>query len=1653
MQLLYYSKNTRRTGLSVTYKGLWHRNNHKLTTSKQQSQIHNINKILNRLPTVNPIKYGNGMYIDTTNTPLSDSASKDTIAMDGNTSAAYIAFANSETSFISPSAPTMSVQHAMLAFNTAGKTNCISNRSVSIENLNIEAGVTEPLYKSLTNGVVCSTFAAPKYLSLMAPTMNQIARELLPSVMHVYDYSDIMIARRTRYYWAVLCSSTVQEAMDLSLISHLATFKSRIPFIHFYDSNRIAYEINRIHCISYEDINQLINHDSINEHLKSYKRTMRQRLVSTELFYEDCTKHIESIMIDIELLTGRRYNLFDYFGHPQAENILVTLGNAANVTEQFIKSAIAINNEKIGLIKVRCYLPWNGDNFLSALPKTAQTIGVLERTIDQITDKTVLGNPLFLDVQDTVQQSAIFEHVTVTQASVGAINGNITPETISVIFDNLNAKNLKPQSITLNTIKEPVSYNLNTNVHDLSLSHYTKQCIFWGLGSDGTIAANKETIQLLRDYTNIYCQGFFTSDSKRSGVTCSQLRFGPEKIQAPFDIASADYIAIHHSYPEFKQFARKFDLLQAIKPNGIFVLNSPMGRWGNKMEFDAKLPASMKRQIASNDVQFYNIDATEIANDVGLKGSVNAIMQFVFYQLCDIIPEHRNNYVAVESIIKRWFGTKGTDVVNMYIDAIDQAAVSLKKIDYPKDRWMISTDDHKPLTYTGKPEYAATLWEPWMLYDDTLTVTTFERKPSDVQKMFPSTINEAEKTFNEETLDTATKTENSFESFQRLCINFIGFCMFVSATFTLTYYYIRNRISEHASVTKEQDKDKLEETNDHDTFINKPYIPPKWYNIEFDFILCNDQITENIVNAAIDYVYNIQESFEQIGLQLTPIAALIELNDNHINDQNNAEPNSSRLTLALAAICHKFHQQKEHYLWKCSLCSFRNEIDSANCALCSNTNPFIYETEQQLNLKNVPIKSDKNDNFSKSHQKQLKMNDVSDKCDSKNEMDIRQCMPFKRLKSLITNMSQPKFTIDNVNIAAVIDDFLFLSTKYSDDDTFQDIYNALNVSCDITKCNIIKRAYANRKNGNELQIIDTESNNAKTQILDKIHCYYMHSFDIGYRLSFEEKLKFQDIDHDMDDMKEISHNIDFTSTSTKQLYKLISNKQQQFEEIYNIIQTKKYSQLNASNFCMSEENIYNFGSKFVYEGDTPNDVEQDDEEKYVKIKAKFSCLKEELLNNSISVLSIGQYDTEWRKVLIHYDSRYRKTNYSDMLMEHLLALMVYCNFDGLQHNFSETYRIDIKRHESFHHLGFALKTAVHEFGNDIQNTNLKQFYHGIGKMLVLPSYISNVRIYCPLSTSSSFEVAMNFTNNNEGMIINFGAGRTGIVKYFATSWLSDYSNENECLFIQNQWWSLQINNIIHVKSGTEFRIILKALNILDRLTTGNAIYDQSYWQLIGRIINNNMDGCHQYAQALISTYCNNKKTVKINYLKINTYTNVRQLLFCFGYEWIKINVFNVLFPKLECIVVENIVLCRNIFEDIFYHLSNANSKTIVRVIILAKKQTELSVDDAIKQYEKRFANIQYGMRKNYRNRLFIEAMIYEQNDKYEKDEKNMNEEKELIATVNECCICMDREKEVAFQPCGHYIACEQCAIVLKNDNGTCAVCNRKIRSVLRIYDI
>jgi len=610
--------------------------------------------------------------------------------MDGNTAAAYVSYAFTDVAAIYPITPSSNMAEYVDDWAAYGKKN-IFGQTVKVSELQSEGGAAGAVHGSLQAGALTTTFTASQGLLLMIPNMYKIAGELLPGVFHVSaralashalsifgDHSDVMSARQTGF--AMLASGSVQEVMDLGGIAHLASIKSRVPFMHFFDGFRTSHEIQKIEAIDYEDFAKLVDYDAINafrrgalnpEHPVTRGTAQNpdiffQAREAANKFYDAVPEIVVDYMKEISTITGRDYKPFNYYGAPDAENIIVAMGSVVDTIEETVDYLNA-QGEKVGLIKVRLYRPFAPKYFFDVLPPTVKKIAVLDRT----KEPGSIGEPLYLDVR------SMFYEVENSPIIVGGRYGlgskDTTPSQVKTVFDALKVEKPK-NNFTIGINDDVTNLSLETVDRIVTETEGTVRCKFWGLGSDGTVGANKNAIKIIGDKTDMYAQGYFSYDSKKSGgVTVSHLRFGNNPIKSTYLIDEADYIACHNP-----SYVAQYDLVAGLKKGGKFVLNC---KW-NAEELETHLPASMKQYIAKNDIEFYTLDGTTIAEDIGLGNRINMVMQSAFFKLADVIP-YADATTYLKEAIEKSYGRKGQKIVDMNNQAVDMGAEKLTKVDVP----------------------------------------------------------------------------------------------------------------------------------------------------------------------------------------------------------------------------------------------------------------------------------------------------------------------------------------------------------------------------------------------------------------------------------------------------------------------------------------------------------------------------------------------------------------------------------------------------------------------------------------------------------------------------------------------------------------------------------------------------------------------------------------------------------------------------------------------------------------------------------------------------------------------------------------------------------------------------------------------------------
>jgi pyruvate-ferredoxin/flavodoxin oxidoreductase len=658
--------------------------------------------------------------------------SKLTQTLDGNTAAAHIAYALSDVAAIYPITPSSSMAETCDEWAAYGRKN-IFGQTLRVTTMQSEGGAAGAVHGSLVSGALTTTFTASQGLLLMIPNMYKISGELLPAVFHVSarslsthalsifgDHSDVMAARQTGF--ALLASASVQEIMDLALVAHLSAIKSRVPFLHFFDGFRTSHEMQKIEVVDYEDIKKLVDWEAIaafrdralNPERPHQRGTAQnpdihfQNREAANPFYLAVPGIVSEVMEQVSTLTGRRYRLFDYAGAPDAEDVIVCMGSAADTVEETVNYLCA-RGEKVGLVKVRLYRPFSGEHFLAALPESCKRIAVLDRT----KEPGALGEPLYQDV------CTVFMEAGRTPLIVGGRYGlsskEFTPSMAKAVFDNLRESRPK-NHFTVGITDDVTHSSLEIKEHIDAAPEGTYSCKFYGLGSDGTVGANQNSIVIIGDNTDLYAQAYFVYDSKKSGgITVSHLRFGPKPIQSPYLIEQPDFVACHNP-----SYVTRYDLLAGIKEGGIFLLNSP---WSLE-EMESRLPAEMKRTIARKKLKFYNIDAVKIAASEGLGGRINVIMQTAFFKTTGVI-EPSLAFAEMEKMIEKSYGKKGPKVVEKNIAVMKKAIEAIEQVRYPES-WAVAESGARHVPEEA-PQYVREVVYPMMeLQGDRLPVSAFQ---------------------------------------------------------------------------------------------------------------------------------------------------------------------------------------------------------------------------------------------------------------------------------------------------------------------------------------------------------------------------------------------------------------------------------------------------------------------------------------------------------------------------------------------------------------------------------------------------------------------------------------------------------------------------------------------------------------------------------------------------------------------------------------------------------------------------------------------------------------------------------------------------------------------------------------------------------------
>lgn len=667
--------------------------------------------------------------------------------MDGNQAAAYAAYSMTEVASIFPITPSTAMAEGVDEWSAGGMKN-IFGQPVKVAEMQSEAGAVAAMRGALQSGALASTYTASQGLLLMIPNLYKMAGELLPGVIHVTaraiathalsiygDHQDVMACRQTGV--SLLASSNIQEVMDMGILAHLSAIKARLPFLHFFDGFRTSHEYQKIEVVSYDDINKMVDFDAVeafrNRALNPQHPVARgttqnpdiyfQQRESANPFFAAVPDIVQGYMDQLNELTGRSYHLFDYYGSPDAESVIIAMGSACDTIQETI-DYLTGKGEKVGLVKVRLYRPFSAKHLIDALPKTVKRIAVLDRT----KEPGAPGEPLYLDVVKALKsnhdyvktfnpndnENDDFSSVLIVGGRYGLSSKDTRPSQIIAVYQNL--KQTHPKDGFTIGIRDDVT---NTSLTEEEIADTvpagTISCKIYGLGSDGTVGANKAAAKIIGDNTELKVQAYFSYDSKKSGgTTVSHLRFGEKPIRSPYLVYNADYIACHN-----QSFLYQYDLLKGLKQNGTFVLNCT---WPQQ-ELEERIPASIRRYLAVHNIKFYTIDAMKIAEELGLGNRINMVMQAVFFYLAKIIPvEEALTYL--KKSIEKMYGKKGPDIVKKNTDAVDHAIAALKMVEIPAS-WKNAEEDMPQ--ENEDPDFIKRLQRPMARHEgDELPVSAFK---------------------------------------------------------------------------------------------------------------------------------------------------------------------------------------------------------------------------------------------------------------------------------------------------------------------------------------------------------------------------------------------------------------------------------------------------------------------------------------------------------------------------------------------------------------------------------------------------------------------------------------------------------------------------------------------------------------------------------------------------------------------------------------------------------------------------------------------------------------------------------------------------------------------------------------------------------------
>jgi len=657
--------------------------------------------------------------------------------MDGNNAAAHVAYAFTDVAAIYPITPSSVMADETDKFSAAGRKN-LFGREVQVTEMQSEGGAAGAVHGSLAAGALTTTFTASQGLLLMIPNMYKMAGELMPSVIHVSaraltshalsifgDHSDIYACRQTGY--AMLCSNNPQEVMDLSAVSHLSAIKGRVPFLNFFDGFRTSHEIQKIEVWDYEDLGDMLDWDAVeafrrralNPEHPVIRGTAQnddifcQAREACNVYYDKISDVVVDYMNQVNAKIGTDYKPFNYYGAPDAERVIIAMGSVCDATEEVVDYLNAAG-DKVGLIKVRLYRPFVAKYLLDVIPDTVKSISVLDRT----KEPGSIGEPLYLDVLAALQGSK-FGMVPVYTGRYGLGSKDTTPGDIVAVYRNMETDEPK-RRFTIGIVDDVTHLSLDVKENPDTTPAGTSSCKFWGLGADGTVGANKNSIKIIGDHTDMYAQGYFAYDSKKSGgLTVSHLRFGHQPIKSTYYISKADFVACHNP-----SYVDKYEMVEDLKEGGSFLLNCP---WSDE-ELEERLPGKMKRIIAEKNINFYTIDGIDIGKEIGLGGRINTVLQAAFFKIAGIIPEEDAKQYMKDAATKS-YSKKGEKIVAMNHAAIDKGMESFHKVNVP-EAWKTAEDNRVDTPATGDRadvvEYVNSILKPVNAYQgNKLPVSVF----------------------------------------------------------------------------------------------------------------------------------------------------------------------------------------------------------------------------------------------------------------------------------------------------------------------------------------------------------------------------------------------------------------------------------------------------------------------------------------------------------------------------------------------------------------------------------------------------------------------------------------------------------------------------------------------------------------------------------------------------------------------------------------------------------------------------------------------------------------------------------------------------------------------------------------------------------------